>query len=48
LPTFTSLRLEDLSIRALPHPTTPPDDGWLLERPRFDLVVRERGAPPRS
>jgi protein-L-isoaspartate(D-aspartate) O-methyltransferase len=42
------LRLEDLDIRAVPHPASAPVDGWVLERPHLDVVVRERPARTRS
>jgi protein-L-isoaspartate(D-aspartate) O-methyltransferase len=42
LPALAPLRMEELHIRAERHPATAPDDAWLLERPHFDLVVRER------
>jgi len=35
------LRIEDLDIRAVPHPARATGDAWLLERPHLDLVVRE-------
>jgi protein-L-isoaspartate(D-aspartate) O-methyltransferase len=38
------LRIEDLDIRAVPHPARATGDAWLLERPHLDLVVRERPA----
>jgi protein-L-isoaspartate(D-aspartate) O-methyltransferase len=44
LPTLAPLRIEDLDIRAERHPAVPPDDAWLLERPDFDLVVRDRAS----
>jgi hypothetical protein len=42
LPGLEPLRVEDLDIRAVQHPAPPAPDAWLLERPTFDLVVRER------
>jgi protein-L-isoaspartate(D-aspartate) O-methyltransferase len=47
LPRLTPLRIEDLDIRAERHPAAESDGGWLLERPHFDLVVRD-GAPTGS
>jgi hypothetical protein len=44
LPELAPLRIEQLDIRAERHPAAAPDDAWLLERPHFDLVVRDRGA----
>ncbi len=34
------LRLNDLEIRAVPHPAGAEPGAWILERPSFDLVVR--------
>jgi protein-L-isoaspartate(D-aspartate) O-methyltransferase len=45
LPALAPLRIEQLDIRAEPHPAAAANDAWLLERPHFDLVVRDRGAP---
>jgi hypothetical protein len=41
------LSIEKLEIRAVPHPSGPAGDAWVLERPHFDLVVRERGIDAR-
>jgi len=42
------LRIEDLDIRAVPHPARATGDAWVLERPHLDIVVRERPARARS
>jgi protein-L-isoaspartate(D-aspartate) O-methyltransferase len=42
------LRIDDLDIRAVPHPARAADDAWLLERPHLDLVVREQPSSTRS
>jgi protein-L-isoaspartate(D-aspartate) O-methyltransferase len=46
LPELEPLRIEDLDIRAEPHPAAPPEHAWLLERPHFDLVVRDARRSP--
>jgi protein-L-isoaspartate(D-aspartate) O-methyltransferase len=48
LPVLAPLRIEQLDIHAERHPAAAPGGAWLLERPHFDLLVRDRGAPARS
>jgi len=47
LASMRPLRVEELDIRAVPHPASALRDAWLLERPHLDLVVRE-GASTRT
>jgi protein-L-isoaspartate(D-aspartate) O-methyltransferase len=46
LSTLAPLRMEELDIRAVRHPAPLADDAWVLVRPHFDLVVRERARAP--
>jgi hypothetical protein len=43
LPDLAPLRIEQLDIRAERHPAMAADGASLLERPYFDLVVRDHG-----
>jgi protein-L-isoaspartate(D-aspartate) O-methyltransferase len=48
LPELAPLRVEDLDIRAVRHPAPPAPGAWVLPRPSFDLIVRERRPDTRS
>src|SRR5262249_52127593 len=47
LPELAPLRIETLDIHAERHPAPASAGAWLLERPSFDLVVRDGGGSAR-